>query len=67
MKNSLEDVPTDVAENWIDHQQLNSLMNLRMFFPHIQISYEATKAKEIALEDLVDEGIKTGIAIKRKH
>ena len=57
----LEDVPTDVAENWIDQLTIKQFNEeLKDVFPYIyKLVSEATKAKEIALEDLVDEGIKT--------
>ncbi len=58
----LEDVPSDVAENWIDQLTIKQFNEeLKDVFPYIyKLVSEATKAKEIALEDIVDEGYMKG-------
>ena len=50
----LEDVPTDVAENWIDQLTIKQFNEeLKDVFPYIyKLVSEATKAKEIALEEI---------------
>ena len=53
----LEDVPADVAENWIDQLTIKQFNEeLKDVFPYIyKLVSEATKAKEITAEDF-DEG-----------
>jgi hypothetical protein len=53
----LEDVPTDVAENWIDQLTIKQFNEeLQDVFPYIyNLVSEATKAQEVTLEEL-EEG-----------
>jgi len=53
----LEDVPEDVAENWIDQLTIKQFNEeLKDVFPYIyKLVSEATKAKELGPEELVDE------------
>ena len=53
----LEDVPEDVANNWIDQLTIRQFNEeLKDVFPYIyKLVSEATKAKELGPEDLVDE------------
>jgi len=54
----LEDVPADVAENWIDQLTIKQFNEeLKDVFPYIyNLVSEATKAKELGPEDLLGEG-----------
>jgi len=65
----LEDVPSDVAENWIDQltvRQFNE--ELKDVFPYIyKLVSEATKATELGPDDLVDESALMAYAGKKKH
>lgn len=56
-KPMMEDVPTDVAENWIDQLTIRQFNEeLADVFPYIyKLVSEANKAKELGPEDLVDE------------
>ena len=56
----LEDVPADVAENWIDQLTIKQFNEeLKDVFPYIyKLVSEATKAKELGPDD-IEEGIKT--------
>ena len=58
----LEDVPSDVAENWIDQLTIKQFNEeLADVFPYIyKLVSEASKAKELGPDDLVDEGEKHG-------
>jgi CxxC motif-containing protein len=53
----LEDVPSDVAENWIDELTIKQFNEeLADVFPYIyNLIKEGTKAKELGPEELVDE------------
>jgi hypothetical protein len=53
----LEDVPSDVADNWIDQLTIKQFNEeLKDVFPYIyKLVSEATKAKELGPEDIVDE------------
>ena len=53
----LEDVPSDVAENWIDQLTIKQFNEeLKDVFPYIyKLVSEATKAQEIGPEDLLGE------------
>lgn len=53
----LEEVPTDVAENWIDQLTIKQFNEeLKDVFPYIyKLVSEATHAEEITPEDMVDE------------
>ena len=57
-----EDVPNDVAENWIDELTIKQFNEeLQDIFPYIyNLVKEGTKAKELGPEDIVDEGEKHG-------
>ena len=61
-KPMMEDVPSDVAENWIDQLTIKQFNEeLADVFPYIyKLVSEATKAQELGPEDLVDEGEKHG-------
>jgi hypothetical protein len=61
-KPMLEDVPEDVRENWIDQLTIKQFNEeLSDVFPYIyKLVSEATKAKELGPEDLVDEGERHG-------
>ena len=52
-----EDVPSDVAENWIDELTIKQFNEeLQDIFPYIyNLVKEGTKAKELGPEDIVDE------------
>jgi hypothetical protein len=54
----LEEVPADVAENWIDQLTIKQFNEeLKDVFPYIyKLVSEATHAKEITPEDMIDEG-----------
>tara|TARA_B110000503_G_scaffold125245_1_gene192618 strand:+ start:1098 stop:2543 length:1446 start_codon:yes stop_codon:yes gene_type:complete len=54
----MEDVPADVAENWIDQLTIKQFNEeLSDVFPYIyKLVSEATKAKELTPEDLLGEG-----------
>jgi hypothetical protein len=58
----LEDVPSDVAENWIDELTIKQFNEeLQDIFPYIyNLVKEGTKAKELGPDDLVDEGERHG-------
>ena len=58
----LEDVPADVKENWIDQLTIKQFNEeLSDVFPYIyKLVSEASKAKELGPEDLVDEGERHG-------
>ena len=58
----MEDVPSDVAENWIDQLTIRQFNEeLADVFPYIyKLVSEATRAEELTVEDLVDEGEKHG-------
>jgi hypothetical protein len=58
----LEDVPNDVAENWIDELTIRQFNEeLQDIFPYIyNLVKEGTKAKELGPDDLVDEGERHG-------
>jgi hypothetical protein len=58
----MEDVPADVAENWIDQLTIRQFNEeLADVFPYIyKLVSEATKAEELRPEDLVDEGERHG-------
>ena len=53
----LEDVPADVAENWIDQLTIKQFNEeLKDVFPYIyKLVSEATKAEELGADDLLDE------------
>jgi hypothetical protein len=61
-KPMMEDVPTDVAENWIDQLTIKQFNEeLADVFPYIyNLVSEATKAKSLGPDDLVDEGEQHG-------
>jgi len=58
----MEDVPTDVAENWIDQLTIKQFNEeLSDVFPYIyKLVSEANKAKELGPEDLEEGPLKTG-------
>jgi hypothetical protein len=58
----LEDVPDDVRENWIDQLTIKQFNEeLKDVFPYIyKLVSEATRAKELGPDDLVDEGERHG-------
>ena len=58
----MEDVPSDVAENWIDQLTIRQFNEeLADVFPYIyKLVSEATKAAEVGPDDLVDEGERHG-------
>ena len=58
----MEDVPTDVAENWIDQLTIKQFNEeLSDVFPYIyKLVSEANKAKELGPEDLEENPLKTG-------
>src|SRR6056300_1583692 len=58
----MEDVPSDVAENWIDELTIKQFNEeLADVFPYIyNLVKEGTKAKELGPDDLVDEGERHG-------
>ena len=58
----LEDVPADVKENWIDQLTIKQFNEeLSDVFPYIyKLVSEASKAKELGPDDLVDEGERHG-------
>jgi len=58
VKPVLEDVPSDVAENWIDQLTIKQFNEeLKDVFPYIyKLVSEATKASELTADDLLDEG-----------
>lgn len=53
----MEDVPEDVASNWVDQLTIRQFNEeLKDVFPYIyKLVSEATRAKELTAEDLVDE------------
>jgi hypothetical protein len=57
-----EDVPDDVRENWIDQLTIKQFNEeLQDVFPYIyKLVSEATRAKELGPDDLVDEGERHG-------
>ena len=61
VKPVLEDVPSDVAENWIDQLTIKQFNEeLKDVFPYIyKLVGEATKAKELDAANLLDEGAET--------
>ena len=61
-KPMMEDVPTDVAENWIDQLTIKQFNEeLADVFPYIyNLVSEASKAKSLGPDDLVDEGEQHG-------
>jgi hypothetical protein len=65
----LEDVPSDVAENWIDELTIRQFNEeLQDIFPYIyNLVKEGTKAKELGPDDLVDESALMAYAGKKKH
>ena len=65
----LEDVPADVAENWIDQLTIKQFNEeLKDVFPYIyKLVSEATKAVELGPDDLVDESALMAYAGKKKH
>lgn len=67
----VEDVPEDIAENWIDQLTIKQFNEeLKDVFPYIyNLVSEATKAKEIGPEDLVDESFSSEMnkAAKKAH
>jgi len=58
----MEDVPADVAENWIDQLTIKQFNEeLADVFPYIyKLVSEASKAKSLGPDDLVDEGEQHG-------
>ncbi len=58
----LEEVPTDVAENWIDQLTIKQFNEeLKDVFPYIyNLVSEAMKAKALGPDDIVDEGYMAG-------
>ena len=58
VKPMMEDVPTDVAENWVDQLTIRQFNEeLKDVFPYIyNLVSEATKAKDITPEDILGEG-----------
>ena len=58
----MEDVPADVAENWIDQLTIKQFNEeLADVFPYIyKLVGEATRAKSLGPDDLVDEGERHG-------
>ena len=65
----MEDVPTDVQENWIDQLTIKQFNEeLSDVFPYIyKLVSEATKAQELGPEDLVDESAEELGALKDKY
>ena len=63
----LEDVPNDVAENWIDELTIRQFNEeLQDIFPYIyNLVKEGTKAVELGPEELVDEASKGIEAMKK--
>jgi len=61
VKPVLEDVPSDVAENWIDQLTIKQFNEeLKDVFPYIyNLVGEATKAKGLDFANLLDEGAET--------
>ena len=61
-KPMMEDVPTDVAENWIDQLTIKQFNEeLSDVFPYIyKLVSEANKAKELGPEDLEEGPVKPG-------
>jgi hypothetical protein len=55
----IEDVPNDVAENWVDQLTIRQFNEeLKDVFPYIyNLVSEATKAQDLSPEDLLGEGI----------
>ena len=58
----MEDVPADVAENWVDQLTIKQFNEeLADVFPYIyKLVSEATRAAELGPDDLIDEGEKHG-------
>jgi hypothetical protein len=65
----MEDVPADIAENWIDQLTIRQFNEeLSDVFPYIyKLIGEATKATELGPDDLVDESALMAYAGKKKH
>jgi hypothetical protein len=65
----MEDVPSDVAENWIDELTIKQFNEeLADVFPYIyNLVKEGTKAKTLGPDDLVDESALMAYAGKKKH
>ena len=65
----LEDVPSDIAENWIDELTIKQFNEeLQDIFPYIyNLVKEGTKAVELGPDDLVDESALMAYAGKKKH
>jgi len=65
----MEEVPADVAENWIDQLTIKQFNEeLSDVFPYIyKLVSEATKAQELGPEDLVDESAEELGALKDKY
>ena len=63
----LEEVPSDVAENWIDQLTIKQFNEeLADVFPYIyKLVSEATKAEEISPDDLDESGLQRHIGIKK--
>ena len=64
-----EDVPSDVAETWIDELTIKQFNEeLQDIFPYIyNLVKEGTKAQELGPDDLVDESALMAYAGKKKH
>ena len=58
----MEDVPADVAENWIDQLTIRQFNEeLKDIFPYVfKLVSEVSKAKELGPDDLMDEGEQHG-------
>ena len=63
----LEEVPSDVAENWIDQLTIKQFNEeLADVFPYIyKLVSEATRANEITPDDLDESGLQRHIGIKK--
>ena len=64
-KPMMEDVPSDVAENWVDQLTIRQFNEeLKDVFPYIyNLVSEATKAKDITAEDILGENDDTDDAV----
>lgn len=66
-KPMMEDVPNDVAENWIDQLTIKQFNEeLQDVFPYIyKLVSEATKAKELSPDDLDESGLQYYTGVKK--
>ena len=69
VKPVMEEVPSDVSENWIDELTIKQFNEeLSDVFPYIyNLVKEGTKAKALGPDDLVDESALMAYAGKKKH